>query len=147
MADGTLVMERDFDAPREKVWEAWTDPDALAAWFGPEGWSVTAGSVMVEPRPGGVWRLVMASDEDPLSVSPIEAELGAFEPPSLLVGRTAATPESGGQVMELRVELEESGRGTRMRLSQGPYPEEVLEMAGGGWEQSFAKLERLLARG
>ena len=36
-----LTVERTFDAPREKVWKAWTDSDMFASWWGPRGWSTT----------------------------------------------------------------------------------------------------------
>lgn len=40
-ANKTLVMERVFDAPRERVWQAWTDPELFSKWWGPKGWSTT----------------------------------------------------------------------------------------------------------
>ncbi len=36
-----LTVERVFDAPREKVWQAWTDAKMFAKWWGPRGWSTT----------------------------------------------------------------------------------------------------------
>ena len=52
-----LVFKRVFDAPRELVFEAWTDPKHLVHWFGPRGFTSTIQEMDV--RPGGVWRLVM----------------------------------------------------------------------------------------
>jgi uncharacterized protein YndB with AHSA1/START domain len=40
-ANRSLTMERVFDASRDKVWAAWTDSKALAAWWGPRGWETT----------------------------------------------------------------------------------------------------------
>ncbi len=37
----TLVVERTFDAPRSRVWQAWTTPELFAKWWGPRGWSTT----------------------------------------------------------------------------------------------------------
>ena len=48
-----LVITRIFDAPRPMVYRAFVDPDQLAAWFGPVGWSVPRDSVSVETKPGG----------------------------------------------------------------------------------------------
>jgi uncharacterized protein YndB with AHSA1/START domain len=53
----TIVTTRVFDAPRELVFEAWTDPRHLVRWWGPNGFSTTIRSI--EVRPGGVWRFVM----------------------------------------------------------------------------------------
>jgi uncharacterized protein YndB with AHSA1/START domain len=52
-----LVITRVIDAPRELVYEAWTDPKHLAQWWGPTGFSTT--TRRFDFRPGGVWRFVM----------------------------------------------------------------------------------------
>jgi uncharacterized protein YndB with AHSA1/START domain len=36
MAERTIVIERELDAPRELVWRVWTDPDEVTKWWGPE---------------------------------------------------------------------------------------------------------------
>ena len=53
----SIVGSREFDAPRELVFAAFTDPKHLAQWWGPNGFSLTTGSF--EFRVGGVWRFVM----------------------------------------------------------------------------------------
>ena len=52
-----LVTTRVFDAPRELVWTAWTDPKHLAQWWGPNGFTTTTSAF--DFREGGVWRFVM----------------------------------------------------------------------------------------
>src|SRR5579862_8390387 len=56
-ADREILATRIFDAPRELVFEAWTDPKHVAQWWGPRGFTTTIHEMDV--RPGGVWRLVM----------------------------------------------------------------------------------------
>ena len=56
-ADREIVLTRDFDAPRELVWEAYTDARHLPHWFGPNGFSLTIHAIDV--RPGGMWRYTM----------------------------------------------------------------------------------------
>jgi uncharacterized protein YndB with AHSA1/START domain len=56
-ADRELVFTRVLDAPRDLVFEAWTDPKHVAHWWGPRGFTTTIHEMDV--RPGGVWRLVM----------------------------------------------------------------------------------------
>jgi len=56
-ADREIVLTRDFDAPRELVWEAYTDERHLPHWFGPNGFTITMHSIDV--RPGGMWRYIM----------------------------------------------------------------------------------------
>jgi uncharacterized protein YndB with AHSA1/START domain len=53
----TIVTTRVFDAPRELVFAAWTEPEHLVRWWGPNGFTTTTRSIDV--RPGGVWRFVM----------------------------------------------------------------------------------------
>ena len=52
-----LVATRIIAAPRERVWEAWTDPVLLARWWGPDGFTNTFEEF--DPKPGGHWRFVM----------------------------------------------------------------------------------------
>jgi uncharacterized protein YndB with AHSA1/START domain len=56
-ADRELTFTRVFDAPRELVSEAWTNPKHLVHWWGPDGFTTTIQEMDV--RPGGIWRLVM----------------------------------------------------------------------------------------
>ena len=53
----SIVGTRVFDAPRELVWSAWTDPRHLSQWWGPDGFTTTTSAF--DFRPGGVWRFVM----------------------------------------------------------------------------------------
>jgi|SRR6267142_254401 len=57
VGDREIAATRLFDAPRELVWKAWTDPAHIAKWWGPNGFTTTTYSM--ELKPGGVWRYVM----------------------------------------------------------------------------------------
>lgn len=52
-----IVIERTFDAPRDLVWEAWTNPEHVAQWWGPDGFSTTIEKM--DFHVGGVWKLTM----------------------------------------------------------------------------------------
>ena len=56
-----LVTTRQFDAPRELVFKAWTDPEQIKQWWGPNGFSTVIRTMDV--RPGGVWHYCMQSAE------------------------------------------------------------------------------------
>lgn len=56
-SDREIVLSREFNAPRELVWKAWTDPAHMPQWWGPAGFRTTTHKH--ELRPGGVWRYVM----------------------------------------------------------------------------------------
>jgi uncharacterized protein YndB with AHSA1/START domain len=57
-----LVITRIFDAPRELVWKAWTDPALTRRWMGPRGFSAT--HLVSDLRPRGVWRACLQRDDN-----------------------------------------------------------------------------------
>jgi uncharacterized protein YndB with AHSA1/START domain len=61
-SDREVVSERVFDAPRERVFAAFTDPALIARWWGPHGTKTTV--ELMDVRPGGRWRFVIRNDSD-----------------------------------------------------------------------------------
>ena len=57
-----LVITRIFDAPRRLVFQAWTEPDRVARWWGPQGFTTVYHDMDI--RPGGAFRVCMRSPED-----------------------------------------------------------------------------------
>jgi uncharacterized protein YndB with AHSA1/START domain len=57
MGDNEIISSREFDSPQELVFQAWTNPELLARWWGPAGFSNTFHKF--DLRPGGTWRFVM----------------------------------------------------------------------------------------
>jgi uncharacterized protein YndB with AHSA1/START domain len=60
-AEPELFITRIFDAPRRLVFEAWTQPDRAARWWGPRGFTTI--SCEMEVRPGGAWRRCMRAPD------------------------------------------------------------------------------------
>lgn len=56
-----LVLTRDVDLPREKIWRAWTDPELMKQWFVPRPWTIS--KVERDLRPGGACLVVMRSPD------------------------------------------------------------------------------------
>jgi uncharacterized protein YndB with AHSA1/START domain len=83
-----ITLTRVFDAPRELVWKAWTDPDQIGQWWGPPGWSTPRENVTMDVRPGGTMRLTsVAEDGTEMTVTGVYRELVeperlAFEEPA-----------------------------------------------------------------
>jgi uncharacterized protein YndB with AHSA1/START domain len=142
-----LVITRTFDAPRELVYKAFTDPDHLAQWFGPVGWSVPRDTVSIDAQPGGHQRFTMVSDDDPEMRSPVDATFTEVIENELLVGteKWEGAPGQDGGEMTARIEFHDEDGKTRVVIRQGPYTPEVRDMARQGWESSFTKLDTLLA--
>src|SRR6185312_6886651 len=57
-----ITMVRVFDAPRERVWKEWTEPERFADWFGGGEAEVPLSTVSMDVRPGGLWRATMFAD-------------------------------------------------------------------------------------
>lgn len=143
-----LVITRVFDAPRELVYRAFVDPDQLAQWFGPVGYSVPRDTVSVDARVGGYQRFAMVNDNDPNFTSGVDATFTEVVENQLLVGYedVMGIPGADGPVrMSLRLEFHDESGKTRLVLRQGPHTGEMEGMARAGWESSFTKLDDLLA--
>lgn len=144
-----LEISRIFNAPRELVYQAFTDPDQLAQWFGPVGWVVPRDTVEVDARPGGYQRFVMVNADDPSQRSPVTATFTEVVANELLVGEQSAEGIAGFEgvaTMTLRLEFhEEPGGKTRLELRQGPFTHQLEEGSREGWNSSFGKLDDLLA--
>jgi uncharacterized protein YndB with AHSA1/START domain len=146
-----LHIERVFDAPRELVWKAFTDPDELSQWFGPVGYHVPRESVEVDLRVGGHQKLTMVPDSDEYppagESSGTIVELVENE---LLVTREDLEGEMaelfGTDQITMRLELHDEEGKTRLVVHQGPYRDDFVGNAKAGWESSFTKLDTLLAR-
>jgi uncharacterized protein YndB with AHSA1/START domain len=142
-----LVITRVFDAPRELVYRAFVDPDELAQWFAPVGWSVPRDSISVDVRVGGREVFTMVNDDDPTQTSPVQAVFTEVVENKLLVA-TEDVDMSGGTSTErfsMRLEFYDEGDKTRIVLRQGPYSPDMKNNARDGWESSFTKLDALLA--
>jgi hypothetical protein len=72
----SIIGVREFDAPRDLVFAAWTDPQHLAHWWGPNGFTTTTFSF--DLRPGGVWRFVMHGPDAAIirTASPLRKSCG-----------------------------------------------------------------------
>jgi uncharacterized protein YndB with AHSA1/START domain len=138
-ASREVRIERIFDASREDVFKAWTDPDELSAWFGPEHLDTPRERINVDLRVGGRYELTMVKRDDG-GEFPAPYEIIELVEPELLVLRSDPMPEFGmPEPIVTRVEFEDLGGRTRMRLTDGPYPESA-QGAEQGWSQSFDKL-------
>ncbi len=95
-------IERVFDAPRELVWEAYTDPELLCEWLGPHRLTMTVQEMDV--RSGGSYRYTHESEEDGAFV--FFGEFREVDPPRLLVQTFNFEGNEGGESVD-RVEFEE----------------------------------------
>jgi uncharacterized protein YndB with AHSA1/START domain len=143
-AEQQIVMTRIFDAPRDEVFRAWTDPDEVAAWYGPEHFDTPRERIRIDLRVGGRYELTMVRRDDGAEF-PVGYEILELVEPELLVLRSDPMPGMKEPVV-LRVELHDDGAKTRMMLTDGPYPPAGRGHAEAGWSAALDKLASGVAR-
>jgi len=142
-ADREVAITRLFDAPREQVFRAWTDPDEVAAWYGPEHLDTPRDRIRIDLRVGGRYELTMVQRGGGGEFA-IGYEILELVEPELIVLRSDPMPEAGMHEPTItRVELHDLGGRTRMTLTDGPYPESGHAEAG--WSAAVDKLAALVA--
>jgi uncharacterized protein YndB with AHSA1/START domain len=82
-----VLITRIFEAPRDVVFRAWTDPDQVAQWFGPDGFDTPRETVEIDLRVGGRFELTMVQKQSSARF-PVRYEIVELDPPWLLVLRS-----------------------------------------------------------
>jgi uncharacterized protein YndB with AHSA1/START domain len=140
-----ISFTRVFDAPLERVWREWTEPDAFADWFGGAASEVPLETVSMDVRPGGVFRLTMFAGPERREIRWRGEYREVVEPERLVF---AISDDSDPDRYELvRVELRplEDGR-TEMRFEQrGTMTRDAYEQAEQGWAAFFTRMDERLA--
>lgn len=154
-------ITRTFKASRDRVWDAWTRPEALAQWFGPKGTSSVI--LAYDLRPGGEWcGRIDAPDGSAMYSKFVFREV---EPMSRLAWVHGFADAEGNRIrapfaekfpleMLTTVLFIDEGKMTRIELSLVPLnasPEEEAFFASmtasmtGGWSGSFEQLDNFLS--
>jgi uncharacterized protein YndB with AHSA1/START domain len=139
----TLTLTCTLPAPRSAVWRAITEPEQLAKWWGPEGF--TAPGVDFEPKVGGRYRIAMQPPGGELFH--LHGEFHEVDPPSRLAYTFVwEPPDPDDRETLVTLELEDPRQQTEVSLTQGEFATPArLELHRSGWTDSFEKLEELLA--
>jgi uncharacterized protein YndB with AHSA1/START domain len=145
-AEREIRIERVFDADRERVFAAFTDPELIPQWWGTRTDTTTVEEMDV--KPGGRWKYICSGPDSDDVFSGVYREV---TPPENLV----YTFEFGGMpghVIVEHVSFEDLGGRTRVvTLSQFHTPEERDGMLASGMEgglnETYERLDELLARG
>ena len=117
-AEGIRIV-RVFDAPRERVFEAWTTREGFAAWFGEPGSSVPLETFSMDPRPGGAWSLIMLHGPKRTELPFAGSFLEVVEAERVVMSLSAPQGPVGDVVEVMTADLEDLGDGrTRMTFTQ-----------------------------
>ena len=152
-----VEFERTYNAPASKVWRAWTTPEELKKWWGPD--NVTIPECEIDLKVGGRIYIVMLADESMGEYSgtrwPMEAKITELETDSKLVYEAKAWTDGDQDattietVQELSL-TEESGK-TKLYLKAtlnkvGPKAGMAAQGMEYGYNQQFDKLDKYLAK-
>ena len=150
-----VMIEREFDAPIETVWNMWTDAALFQQWYGPNGMQIPVAEmdvvsggrrkICMEMQRGektmqmwtcGEYKEVTAPTRLSYTESMCDVDGNIISPESM--GMPAGHPE----VTEIIVELSENGGKTKMKMIHIGVP--AGSPGAGGWNQAFDKLAALL---
>lgn len=152
--DTELVITREFEAPRDLVWQVWTEPEHIEKWFGPEGFNTRVKSM--DFRKGGKWEYVMIGPDG--AEYPFGGVYLEIEP----IEKVVSTDEFGDEYKERNPEMslpkitsvttlfEDRGTMTRVVIKtlhatvedRKKHEEMGVEA---GWNSSFEKMDSYLA--
>ena len=154
-----FVLDREFDAPRDLVWRAWTDPDLLHQWYGPNIETVIH---QFDLKPGGTWlnemKMKGMSDYSVMTFKEVT-------PPEKLVWHHSSSDADWNvisnpmmpdwpRVLITTVTFEDLGAKTKVRLTWVPHEATNAELAcfagamdgfGSGWGAGYNILDGILA--
>ena len=146
MSDNTLTLTLTFpDVDPETVYDAWTRPELLADWYGPEGFQNQIHEMDVQV--GGRYHLTMISPDG--AQYPLTGEYRTLEPPHRLAfsWKWENQPASiGNDITLVTVDIKQVGRGTQVTLTHSEFADAARrDNHRHGWDPSLDKLGRFLA--
>jgi len=141
----SIRLRRWFVAPRENVFRAWTNPEAIKNWWCPTGWAPA--NIEIDLRVAGTFRIGMRDRESGLLVS-VYGHFIEVRPPERLV-YTWQWENAFRDMPETRVTVQfvERGTGTEVVLSHEDLPEiGVCLQHRAGWIAAWDRMEEACLR-
>ena len=139
-----LSLSRTFPATRERVFAAWTDPEQVVKWFGPETCRVR--DAEIDLRDGGTYRFQVSSPQ--CGETAVYGQYREVKPPGRLVytWKWESDPDYADRETLVTVEFIDRGGSTELRLTHENLPNtESGRNHEHGWNGCFDKLANLLA--
>jgi uncharacterized protein YndB with AHSA1/START domain len=138
----SLSLDRHYAAAPEKVWRAWTEPQALKQWFGPGG-PQKVSVADIELRAGGRFRLVFGGpDGNEHEAAGVYKEV---QPHRRLIFTWCWPRTTPDRISQITILLRPEGAGTDMEFRQEQFFDEAARDGHlRGWTETFGKLEAFL---
>ena len=132
-----------MQAPTERVFAACIEPEKLAEWWGPAGFTVL--SVHLDVRDGGHYRITMQPPDG--EAFHLRGKFCEIDPPQRLVYTFEwEEPDPDDQETVVRLSFLEHREGTKLVLDQGPFATEARHaLHEAGWTETLERLEQFLA--
>jgi uncharacterized protein YndB with AHSA1/START domain len=150
-------LRRKFNAPVEQVWKAWTNPDLVKQWWGPETYSCPAATMDV--RPGGKSNLAMKGPDGKTQYSGgvyhevipnkkiVSSDMFTDKDGNRMSANDAGLSGEWPEVMKLTVEFESLGPNeSQIHLVHEGIPKDQHDDCVAGWSSSIDKLKKLVER-
>jgi uncharacterized protein YndB with AHSA1/START domain len=139
MPDAAVVVRRTIAATPERLFDAWLDPIALAAWMRPGEVRSTVASL--DPRVGGAYEIVMTSSSDTYSHRGVYR---AIERPRRLVFTWKSGPTQDCETL-VTVDFLPQGKSTEVVVTHELLPDSARASHGRGWTGGLEKLAQHFA--
>jgi uncharacterized protein YndB with AHSA1/START domain len=152
-----LVIVRSFSSPPPRIFQAWTNPDELAKWWGPEGFTVPL--CKIDFRIGGEYHICMRSPEgadfwskgtfiEIVATRKIVA-MDSFSDAAgnIIPAASVGLPGEWPSTLLITATFEDRMGGTLFTLRHERLPLEMLESCRAGWNESLDKLHTHLGDG
>jgi uncharacterized protein YndB with AHSA1/START domain len=139
-----LRVEKELAAPPEDVFAACVDPERLATWWGPSGF--TAPNIELDVRAGGAYRIAMQPPDGELFH--LHGEFREVEPPlRLSYSFVWEPPDPDDRETVVTLSFVETAEGTNLVVEQGTFATEARhDLHRDGWTEALDRLEHALAR-
>lgn len=138
-----IIVEGYFAASPKAVFRAWTDPEIVMKWFGPQPRSLL--SADIDLQVGGVWRFVMRNDDE--ETMGFEGEYLVIDPGRRLVMNwskffaASSGPNDAPSVSQVDITLSAKGVGTDIRIVHSAIADKGTRIGfTGGWEHGIKNL-------
>ena len=157
MADqDSVVIERNFDAPVDLIWNMWTDPEHFKAWYGPDGATIPVARMDVHvggtrlvcmevQTPNGAMQMWFTGEYREVVENErlVYTESMSDENGNVLSPADMGMPEGHPVTTEVRVELKSDSGGTKMVMTHAGIP--AGSPGASGWAMALDKLAAQVA--
>jgi uncharacterized protein YndB with AHSA1/START domain len=141
-----LTITRVFDAPRERVWRAFTEAEQFAQWFGHPPFKTPPSTVSMDVRPGGEWAATQVHQETGKELPFVGTFREVDEPERLVMTFEDPDDRSNPRIEVVTVTFRDLGERTEVTLNQAGYMDpRQYRLTEEGYGKFFDQLERLLA--